>query len=84
MTPKTTVIVLGDARTNNLDPRATSCARFPSGRSGWSGSTRKGRMAWGWGDSEMPRYGAFCTVVRQCSTAKQLERAVSDIVAAYQ
>jgi hypothetical protein len=32
----------------------------------------------------MPRYGAFCTVVRQCSTAKQLERAVSDIVAAYQ
>jgi hypothetical protein len=41
-------------------------------------------MAWGWGDSEMPRYSAFCSVVRQCATAKQLERAVSDIVAAYQ
>ena len=44
----------------------------------------EGRMAWGWGDSEMPRYSAFCSVVRQCATAKQLERAVSDIVAAYQ
>ena len=36
------------------------------------------------GRSEMPRYAAFCSVVRQCATAKQLERAVSDIVAAYQ
>ena len=44
----------------------------------------EGRMAWGWGDSEMPRYASFCSVVRQCATAKQLERAVSDIVAAYQ
>jgi uncharacterized protein with von Willebrand factor type A (vWA) domain len=44
----------------------------------------EGRMAWGWGDSEMPRYATFCTVVRQCATAKQLERAVSDIVASYQ
>jgi uncharacterized protein len=41
-------------------------------------------MAWGWGDSEMPRYATFCTVVRQCATAQQLERAVSDIVASYQ
>jgi uncharacterized protein with von Willebrand factor type A (vWA) domain len=44
----------------------------------------EGRMAWGWGDSEMPRYSTFCTVVRQCATAQQLERAVSDIVATYQ
>jgi hypothetical protein len=32
----------------------------------------------------MPRYAPFCNLVRQCATAKQLERAVSDIVAAYQ
>ena len=44
----------------------------------------EGRMAWGFGDSEMPRYATFCSVVRQCATAKQLERAVSDIVATYQ
>jgi hypothetical protein len=40
-------------------------------------------MAWGWGDSEMLRYQTFCTVVRQCATAQQLERGV-DIVATYQ
>jgi len=31
----------------------------------------------------MPRYQTFCNVVRPCATAQQLERAVSDIVAAY-
>ena len=84
VTPKTTVIVLGDARSNNLDPRADILRRISerSRRLVWLNP--EGRMAWGWGDSEMPRYAAFCSVVRQCATAKQLERAVSDIVAAYQ
>jgi uncharacterized protein len=84
VTPKTTVIVLGDARSNNLDPR-TDILRTISERAKrvvWLNP--EGRMGWGWGDSEMPRYAPFCTVVRQCATAKQLERAVSDIVAAYQ
>ena len=84
VTAKTTVIVLGDARTNNLDPR-TDILRTISERSKrlvWLNP--EGRMAWGWGDSEMPRYATYCSVVRQCATAKQLERAVSDIVAAYQ
>src|SRR5436309_972991 len=84
ITPQTTVIVLGDARSNNLDPRADIFRRIAerSKREVWLNP--EGRMAWGWGDSEMPRYSTFCTVVRQCATAKQLERAVSDIVASYQ
>jgi uncharacterized protein with von Willebrand factor type A (vWA) domain len=84
VTPKTTVIVLGDARTNNLDPRADILRTISERSKRLVWLNPEGRMAWGWGDSEMPRYSAFCTVVRQCSTAKQLERAVSDIVAAYQ
>ncbi|MES2196949.1 MAG: VWA domain-containing protein [Pseudomonadota bacterium] len=84
VTPKTTVIVLGDARTNNLDPRADILRTISERSKRLVWLNPEGRMAWGWGDSEMPRYAAFCTVVRQCSTAKQLERAVSDIVAAYQ
>jgi len=84
VTPKTTVIVLGDARTNNLDPRADILRTISERSKRLVWLNPEGRMAWGWGDSEMPRYGAFCSVVRQCSTAKQLERAVSDIVAAYQ
>jgi uncharacterized protein len=84
VTPKTTVIVLGDARTNNLDPRADILRRISERSKRLVWLNPEGRMAWGWGDSEMPRYSTFCSVVRQCATAKQLERAVSDIVAAYQ
>jgi uncharacterized protein with von Willebrand factor type A (vWA) domain len=84
VTPKTTVIVLGDARTNNLDPRADILRTISERAKRLVWLNPEGRMAWGWGDSEMPRYSTFCSVVRQCATAKQLERAVSDIVAAYQ
>jgi uncharacterized protein with von Willebrand factor type A (vWA) domain len=84
ITPQTTVIVLGDARSNNLDPRADILRRIAERSKRLVWLNPEGRMAWGWGDSEMPRYATFCTVVRQCATAKQLERAVSDIVASYQ
>src|SRR4051794_10572493 len=79
ITPQTTVIVLGDARTNNLDPRADILRRIGERSKRLVWLNPEGRMAWGWGDSEMPRYATFCTVVRQCATAQQLERAVSDI-----
>ncbi len=84
ITQKTTVIVLGDARSNNLDPRADILRRIAERSKRLVWLNPEGRMAWGFGDSEMPRYATFCTVVRQCATAQQLERAVSDIVATYQ
>ncbi len=84
ITPKTTVIVLGDARTNNLDPRADILRRVSERSKRLVWLNPEGRIAWGWGDSEMPRYAPLCSVVRQCATAKQLERAVTDIVASYQ
>ena len=84
VTQQTTVIVLGDARSNNLDPRADILRRIAQRSKRLVWLNPEGRMAWGWGDSEMPRYATFCTVARQCATARQLERAVSDIVATYQ
>jgi uncharacterized protein len=84
ITPQTTVIVLGDARNNNLDPRADILRRISERSKRLVWLNPEGRMAWGFGDSEMRRYATFCSVVRQCATAKQLERAVSDIVATYQ
>jgi uncharacterized protein with von Willebrand factor type A (vWA) domain len=84
ITPQTTVIVLGDARSNNLDPRADILRRISERSKRLVWLNPEGRTAWGFGDSEMPRYQTFCTVVRQCATAQQLERAVSDIVATYQ
>ena len=84
LTPRTTVIFLGDARSNNLDPRADILRRISERSKRLVWLNPEGRMTWGFGDSEMPRYATFCTVVRQCATAQQLERAVSDIVATYQ
>jgi uncharacterized protein len=84
VTPQTTVIVLGDARSNNLDPGADIVRRISERCKRLVWLNPEGRMTWGWGDSEMLRYQTFCTAARQCATAQQLERAVSDIVAAYQ
>jgi uncharacterized protein with von Willebrand factor type A (vWA) domain len=84
LTPQTTVIVLGDARSNNLDPRADILRRVSERSKRLVWLNPEGRLAWGFGDSEMPRYATFCSLVRQCATAQQLERAVSDIVATYQ
>jgi uncharacterized protein len=83
VTPKTTVIVLGDARSNNLDPGADILRRISERAKRVVWLNPEGRVGWGFGDSEMPRYATFCNVVRQCATAQQLERAISDIVAAY-
>jgi uncharacterized protein with von Willebrand factor type A (vWA) domain len=83
VTAQTTVIVLGDARSNNLDPRADILRRIGERSKRLVWLNPEGRMAWGWGDSEMPRYATFCNVVRQCATAQQLERAVADIVSTY-
>jgi len=77
ITPQTTVIVLGDARSNNLDPRADILPPRQRALEAAGVLNPKAAMAWGLGDSEMPRYATFCSVVRQCATAKQLERAVS-------
>lgn len=84
VTPRTTVIILGDARTNNLDPRADILKRISERAKRVVWLNPEGRMGWGFGDSEMPRYAPLCNTVRQCATARQLERAVTDIVASYQ
>ncbi len=84
VTPQTTVIVLGDARSNKLEPRADILKAISERAKRVVWLNPEGRMTWGWGDSEMPRYQTFCNVVRPCATAQQLERAIGDIVAAYQ
>jgi uncharacterized protein len=83
VTPQTTVIVLGDARSNNLDPGADILRRISERSKRLVWLNPEGRLTWGFGDSEMPRYATFCNVVRQSATARQLEHAISAIVATY-
>jgi hypothetical protein len=81
ITNRTTVIILGDGRTNNLDPRTDILRRISerSKRVIWLNPEQ--RFSWGIGDSEMPRYEPYCTLARPCATVQQLERVVTDIMA---
>ncbi len=80
---RTTVLVLGDARSNNTNPRldlfAELCARAK--RVVWLCPEPAGR--WGSGDSELLRYRPFCSHVSHCATAADLERAIDEALSAY-
>lgn len=80
---RTTVLVLGDGRSNHTDPRldlfSELCARAK--RVVWLCPELPGR--WGSGDSAMLRYRPYCTHVSHCATAADLERAIDEALAAY-
>ena len=77
---RTTVIILGDARSNYGDPRA-DIMRWINQRARqvvWLNPEPE--TFWGTGDSEMRRYRPYCHVARTCRTIKDLERVVDDIL----
>jgi uncharacterized protein with von Willebrand factor type A (vWA) domain len=71
--PRSTVIVLGDARTNGREPHAQVLARVAerAGRTFWINP--EPRLYWNYGDSVMSTYEPFCDGVFECWTTKQLE-----------
>lgn len=80
VTNRTTVIILGDGRTNNLDPRTDILRRISERARRVIWLNPEPRFAWGTGDSEMPRYEPYCTFMRTCGTVRQLERVVIDLM----
>jgi uncharacterized protein with von Willebrand factor type A (vWA) domain len=80
VTNRTTVIILGDGRTNNLDPRTDILRRISERARRVIWLNPEPRFAWGTGDSEMPRYEPYCTFMRTCGTVRQLERVVVDLM----
>ncbi|HLH78356.1 MAG TPA: VWA domain-containing protein [Candidatus Binataceae bacterium] len=82
ITRKTTVIVLGDAR-NNYNAVNDWCLREVRRRARqliWLNP--ESHHTWGFGDSEMARYGQWCDVVQECRNLNQLYRVVDRLVAA--
>ncbi|MBW4093458.1 MAG: VWA domain-containing protein [Proteobacteria bacterium] len=77
---KTTVLVLGDARGNRTDPRVDVLARIASRAKRVIWLNPEYRSAWGTGDSDMFRYAPHCQMVRGCSTLRDLERVVTDLL----
>lgn len=75
--PRSTVIVLGDARTNGREPHAEVFARVAerAGRLFWLNP--EPRLYWNYGDSVMAAYERHCDGAFECWTTKQLERFVS-------
>lgn len=82
VTRKTTLIILGDARGNHNDPRVDILARLAqrSRRIIWLNPEFP--AMWGTGDSDMQRYAPFCGLLTECSTLRQLERAISGMLEA--
>jgi hypothetical protein len=75
--PRSTVIVLGDARTNGREPhaRAFGAVAERAGRMFWLNPEPK--LYWNYGDSVMQAYEPYCDGVFECWTTKQLETFVN-------
>jgi len=71
--PRSTVIVLGDARTNGREPHAAAFAQVAerSGRTFWLNP--EPRLYWNYGDSVMAAYEPHCDGAFECWTTKHLE-----------
>jgi len=80
VTNKTTVIILGDARGNNNDPRTDILARISQRAKRLIWLNPEYPALWGTGDSDMPRYAPYCNLVTECSTLRHLDRVISDIL----
>jgi uncharacterized protein with von Willebrand factor type A (vWA) domain len=80
---RTTLIVLGDGRSNGSDPRLDLFGALAARakRVLWLCPEPAGR--WGSGDSEILRYRPFCTRLTHCATAADLERTLDEALEAY-
>jgi uncharacterized protein with von Willebrand factor type A (vWA) domain len=77
--PRSTIIVLGDARTNGREPQADVFGRITAraGRTFWLNP--EPRLYWNYGDSVMSAYEKRCTAAFECWTTQHLEGFVNVI-----
>jgi uncharacterized protein with von Willebrand factor type A (vWA) domain len=76
---RTVILIVGDARTNYLDP-ATGALADVAGRVGklyWLNP--EPRRYWNQGDSVISRYAPLCDQVRECSTLRQIASFVQSL-----
>ena len=76
---RTVVLVVGDARTNYLNPAAESLAEVSDrvGKLYWLNP--EPRRYWNQGDSVMATYAPLCSQVRECSTLRQIADFVTSL-----
>ena len=79
---RTTVIILGDGRSNYANPRVDLLRQVHDRAQRLVWLNTEPESYWGLGDSEMQRYRPFCHLLRTCSTLKDLERVIDDVLRA--
>ncbi len=79
----TTVIILGDGRSNDTDPRMDLMRQIHDRSKSVIWLNPEPEPFWGTGDSEMHRYRTFCHVAKTCSTVQDLERVIDDVMKSY-
>ena len=76
---RTTVLILGDARSNYGDPGDRSLKRVHERARRVLWLNPEPRSFWNTGDSEMRKLAAGCDRVEPCRSLRHLERIVSEI-----
>jgi uncharacterized protein with von Willebrand factor type A (vWA) domain len=80
---RTTVIILGDGRSNYADPRLDLMRTLSQRARSVIWLNPEPETYWGQGDSKMDAYQRFCTVAKPCNTLTQLERIIEDVLRTY-
>jgi len=80
VSPRTTVLILGDGRSNYRDPSAWSLRDLARRASSVHWLNPEPRAAWGTGDSAIGDYRPHCTSVTECRTFNQVARFIEAIV----
>jgi hypothetical protein len=80
---RTTVIILGDGRSNYADPRLDLMRRIEDRSRAVIWLNPEPMSYWGQGDSKMDAYRRFCHVAKPCNTLEQLERIIEDVLRTY-
>jgi len=78
---QTTVIILGDARNNYNAPHEWALEDMKRKAKQVIWLNPENKTTWGFGDSEMPRYAPYCTMVEECRNLNQLYRVIDRLVA---
>ena len=76
----TTLIVLGDARNNQADPRLDLLAEMKARARQVIWLNPESTRLWGTGDSEMLRVKRHCHVVKECNSLNQLARIIDQLL----
>ena len=80
---RTTVIFLGDGRSNFADPRLDIMRQIHDRARAVIWLNPEPESSWAQGDSVMHRYARFCHVAKQCGNLEQLERIIEDVLRSY-